>query len=334
MGRSNLCEPLHCKIIPEMFSFMTGSNCQSLCSIFIFRTGNDLKHYMKTMSDKNKLDWKEYEAITQYIYGALGAQYNIKVKDYGHNCKIKGKSGVYHQIDVLTEQSQGERRLLTAIECKYWNKKVNKDIVMKLSKVMEDSGITNGIIVCNAGFTRDTLTFAEHEGIKLVQLWEAGENDADFKKTVEIGMLDINIKAIVSRGIVTSIDCGGKIIAVAGEDEMIALHYVKLQDANGNTISLSEFLKEFSIEVQRRGELLKTTTIEYPLNRKLFWKRSNDEIAFEKIAITGFFAKIDKSSKKSFTLTDQVWMIMNELFDKRKLTLSKSGLIWSLPRDN
>jgi hypothetical protein len=23
------------------------------------------------MSDKSKLDWKEYEAITQYIYGAL-----------------------------------------------------------------------------------------------------------------------------------------------------------------------------------------------------------------------------------------------------------------------
>jgi hypothetical protein len=28
-----------------------------------------------------------------------------------------------------------------------------------------------------------------------------------------------------------------------------------------------------------------------------------------------------------------VWMIMNELFDKRKLILSKSGLIWNLPPD-
>ncbi len=111
------------------------------------------------------------------------------------------------------------------------------------------------------------------------------------------------------------------------------MHYIKLYDASGNTISLSEFLKEFSKEVQRRGELLKTTTIDYQLNRKLFWKLSNDEIAFEKISITGFFAKIDKSSKRSFQLTDQVWMIMNELFDKRILTLSKSGLIWNLPSD-
>jgi len=286
------------------------------------------------MSNKKELDWKGYEAITKYIYSALGAQYGIKVRGFGRNCKIKGKSGIPHQVDVLTEQFDGERKVLTAIECKYWNKRVNKDAVMKLSKVMEDSGIAFGIIVCKTGFTKDTLTFAEHEGIKLVELWEIGENDAEFNKTIEIGILDINIKAIVSRGVVTSIDFGGKIIAVADEDEMIAMHYVKLHDANGNIISLSEFLKEFSKEVQRRGELLKTTTIEYPLNRKLFYRQSNNEIAFDKIAITGYFAKIDKSSKKSFALTDQIWMIMNELFDKRKLTLSKSGLIWNLPSDH
>ena len=146
--------------------------------------------------------------------------------------------------------------------------------------------------------------------------------------------MDIIIRATVSRGVVTNIQFGGKTIAVAGEDEMIAMHYVKLHDGIGNTISLSDFLKEFSKEIQRRGELLKITTIEYPLNRKLFWRQSNNEIAFEKIAITGFFAKINKSSKKSFTLTDQVWMIMNELFDKRKITLSKSGLIWNLPTND
>ncbi|MDN3581402.1 hypothetical protein [Mucilaginibacter flavus] len=34
------------------------------------------------MSDKNELDWKEYEAITQYIYEVLGAQDGVKVKGY------------------------------------------------------------------------------------------------------------------------------------------------------------------------------------------------------------------------------------------------------------
>lgn len=286
------------------------------------------------MCDKNELDWKEYEAITQYIYGALEQKYGVKVVGYGRNCKVKGKSGVTYQIDVLTEQSDGKKTYRTAIECKFLKEKATNDTVMKLQGVMEDAGIEKGIIVCKTGFTRDTLIYAEHKGIKLVELWEAGENDADFQRTLEIGILNIDLGVVVSRGVVTSINLGDETIAAASEEEMIAMHYIKLHDANGNTISLSEFLKEFSKEVQKRGELLKTTTIEYSLNRKLFWRQPNSEITFEKIAITGFFAKIDKSSKKSFTLTDQVWMIMNEIFDKRRLTLSKSGLIWSLPSNS
>lgn len=281
------------------------------------------------MSNKNDLDWKEYEAITQYIYGALGERYGIKVKGYGPNCRIKGRSGVQHQVDVLTEQFDGEQQLLTAIECKYWNKKVNKDIVMKLSKVMEDSDIINGIIVCNAGFTRDTLTYAEHEGIKLVQLWEAGENDADFKKTFEIGVLDLRMDIMVSRANITSIDFGSEVIT--DEREIMAMYYAKLHNSDGSELAFMKFINHFSDELKGRNALLKTITIDYPLNIKLFLKFQDKEIETEKISITGFFTQTDRSKTRSFLLTDQVWMIMNELFDKRNLTLSKSGLIWHLP---
>ncbi len=282
------------------------------------------------MSDKNELDWEKYEAITKYIYGALGAQYGIKVKGYGPKFKVKGKSGVEHQVDVLTEQFNGERQLLTAIECKYWKKKVNKDIVMKLSETMMDAGIASGIIVCKSGFTRDTLTFAEYKGIKLVELREAGENDVDFKKTFEVGTLDIHINMMVSRVNVTSIDFGSR--TIAGEEKIMAMYYTSLHDSYGRVIPFSTYLKAFSGELESRGELLKTTTIGFPLSSKLFWKLPNEEIAVEKISITGFFTKTDRSSQRSFLLTDQVWMIMKELFDKRKLTLSKSGLIWNLPQ--
>ncbi len=283
------------------------------------------------MSDKNELDWEDYEAITKYIYGALGAQYGVKVKGYGRNCKIKGKSGLEHQVDVLTEQFDGGRQLLTAIECKYWKKKVNKDIVMKLSETMLDSGIAIGIIVCKMGFTKDTRTYAEYKGIKLVELREAEENDVDFKRTIEVGTLDLNIKIMVSRGNVTSIDLGSTIIT--GEKEIMAMYYAELHDPHGRTVPFGTYLKAFSEEVQHRGELLKISTIDYPLSPKLFWKLSDKEIPVEKISITGFLIKIDRSSIRSFLLTDQVWLIMKELFDKRKLTLSKSGLIWNLPLD-
>ncbi len=134
------------------------------------------------MSQNNKLDWEEYEAITQYIYGALGAKYGIKVIGCGRNCKVKGKSGATYQIDVLTEQSDGKKSRLTAIECKFLKEKVTNDTVMKLVCIMEDTGIESGIIVCKTGFTRDTLLYAEHKGIKLVELREAQENDKEIIK--------------------------------------------------------------------------------------------------------------------------------------------------------
>lgn len=277
------------------------------------------------MSDNNGLDWKEYEEITQYIYGALGEKQGIKVIGYGQNCKVKGKSGVNHQIDVLTEQQDGEKTLRTAIECKFLKQKVTKEIVMKLQGVMNDAGIESGIIVCKTGFTGDTMQYAAHHGIKLVELSEAREDDPDLQKIVELGIIDLNFNVIRSRAKATCIDLGSK--TIIGEDEIFAMWYVQLHDGNGGFISFGEFLKAFSSEVQRRGDLLNPTTIEYPLTRTLYW----NDTAIEKVTITGFFEKTDLSSKRSFRLTDQVWMIMNELFNNRRLTLSKSGLIWNLP---
>lgn len=283
------------------------------------------------MSDKNKRDWEEYEAITQYIYGALGAQYGIKVIGYGNTCKIKGQSGVQHQIDVLTEQFEGDQRLLTAIECKYVKKKVNKDIVMKLSQTMQDAGIASGIIVCKTGFTPDAVTFAGHLGIKLVELREAGENDDDFNKTVEIGTMELNIGVMVRRVIVNTIDFASCTVAIRNIDEYLYMYYTHLYSIDGKAIPFDNYLKVFAEEVSSRGELLKTVTKEFPLSDKLFWRLPDKEFVVEKIAITGFLADIDMSTQKSLRLTDQVWLIMKELFDGRKLTLSKSGLIWHLP---
>ena len=72
---------------------------------------------------KKNLDWEEYESVTKYIYEALGREDGVTILGYGHNCKVKGKSGVLHQIDVLTQHSNELHKYQTAIECKYLNKK-------------------------------------------------------------------------------------------------------------------------------------------------------------------------------------------------------------------
>jgi hypothetical protein len=283
------------------------------------------------MPQKNELDWEEYEAITRYIYGGLGEKYGIKVVGYGRNCKVKGKSGATYQIDVLTEQSDGERIHHTAIECKFLKKKVTNDIVMKLYGIMEDTGIESGIIVCKTGYTRDTMLYAEHKGIKLVELREAQENDSDFQRTLEIGIVDIRVNTTVSRANMTKIDFGTKVIT--DEQQLMGMHYATLNDAFGREIPFSKYFTVFADELRSRGELLKTTTIDIPTGGKLYWKLPGNDIAVEKIAITGFLTKTDQRSTSSFRLTDQVWMIMKELFDNRNLAMSKSGGIWNLPTD-
>jgi len=280
------------------------------------------------MSETSKINWQEYEAITKYIYESLGVQYGIKVLGYGNTCKLKGKSGVMHQIDVLTEQFDGKKSICTAIECKYCKEKANKDIVMKLSETMLDLGIEKGIIVCKSGFTKDTIMYAEHKGIKLVKLWEAGESDADYKKEIEFGTLDIRLNITRTRANITSITFGDKTIHF---DPLTGTAYLfKLRDASGREVSLKPYLLEFASEITNRKEVLKNISLDYSTDKILFIDVENGILTVEKFSVTGFLTIDDLSTKKYFTLTDQVWMIMEELFDKRRLSLSKSGLIWSV----
>src|SRR5690606_24149529 len=98
------------------------------------------------MSLANTLDWKTYESITKYIYETLGKQSGVTIKGYGNDCKVTGKSGLSHQIDVITSHTDGSHTYETAIECKCRKEKVNKDVVMKLLQILEDTSIMKGII--------------------------------------------------------------------------------------------------------------------------------------------------------------------------------------------
>ena len=116
--------------------------------------------------------------------------------------------------------------------------------------------------------------------------------------------------------------------------EIMAMYYAKLYDTNGHEIPFSRYTTAFSDKLQNNGVQWNTTTVDFPTDRLLFWKSQGKEIAIEKIAITGFLSRTDENFTNSFTLTDQVWMVMKELFDGRNLTMSKSGFIWNLPQDS
>lgn len=276
------------------------------------------------MEDQNKLDWQTYEFITKYIYETLGQQYNINIEGYGHDCKIKGQSGVQHQIDVLTSESDHSGRYRTAIECKYLNKKVNKDIVMKLLAIINDTDIKRGIIVSKSGYTPDAQQFAKHNKILIVQLREAGKEEKEPPKQMHFFDLILNIKINIKSPVVTDItatDIDDKIIKLDEKDQ----YQIFIDKPNGRKSRLFDEIMVFK-EYLNNQKPFKTITKLYEYqNSILRVQNSNQNI--KSITYTGLLTVQDKNQKKTFSIVDKVWLIMEKIFEEQSFIISEGGLI-------
>jgi hypothetical protein len=280
------------------------------------------------MSQVNELDWKKYEAITKYIYETLGQEFGVKVIGFGERFKITGRSGVSHQIDVLTSNSDGIHTYRTAIECKYWKEKITKDIVMKVSGVIDDCGINKGVIVSKNGYTQDCYNFARHKNIELVELKESEGKDVNgMSRVVNIGILGIQIRSTITRPEIlkTIIEYGEKI---RNEKEEINIYNCTIILSNGNHIPFTEFTKAFQDELHHQGKLFQLISKKYETNGASFLnKKTNASVKIKGIIFTGVLKKIDKNSDLKFSIVDQVWLIMKSIFDERTFTITENGLI-------
>lgn len=141
------------------------------------------------------MNWQSYEETVKDIYERLGKTAGIKILGWGPNCKVKGKSGVNHQIDVLASHSDGIHSYKTAIECKYLKDKVQKDTIAKLAEILEDAKIEKGVVVSKSGFTQDTETFAKYKNIDLVELREPVDEDWEGR----VKDIDLRIRVLTPR---------------------------------------------------------------------------------------------------------------------------------------
>lgn len=270
------------------------------------------------MNEKVNLDWKKYETITKYIYETLGKEIGVIIEGYGNNCKVEGKSGVYHQIDVLTKHSDGIHNYRTAIECKYWKEKINKDIVMKVSDIIEDASINKGVIISKNGFTNDGISFAKYKNIGLVELREITEKD----KEISGEIFDINTWILRPQILGIKIDALDKI---ENKEELIEVNKVKIQLINGNKIPLDYYLTTFKKDLQK-GKVFQIITKGYRLKgASLINEKTNSIAKIKGIIITGVLTKMDSDLK--FHPVDQIWLIMKSFFEDRTFTISEKGII-------
>ncbi len=279
------------------------------------------------MHETKNLDWKTYESITKYIYETLGKQSGVKIKGYGNDCIVKGKSGVSHQIDVLTTHSDGIHSYETAIECKYWKKKVNKDIVMKLVQILEDTRISKGIIVSKSGFTRDGIQFAKHKDIEIVHLREYEEKDLqDSSHKIEIATLDLKIKIHITRPEITSIDIGNN-RKIEIKHEFDYFDYIILLE-NGNQVPFYDYVNNFRKEIKLLNNKTKSLTRTYKIQgSKLLNRQTGEKIDLDEILFTGQITESDDNRNLKYTIVDKVWLLMKSIFEERTFSFLENGLI-------
>ena len=125
------------------------------------------------------MSWQSYEELVKDVYQELGKVNGVKIECWGRSCKVRGKSSVDNQIDVLTSHSDGVHEYKTAIECKYWNKKISIAHVRDISAKIADTKIVKGILVSKIGFTKGAMKLAKQNNISLVELREPRDSDWD-----------------------------------------------------------------------------------------------------------------------------------------------------------
>lgn len=279
------------------------------------------------ISEENNLDWKIYESITKYIYETLGYQSGVKIKGYGSTCKAVGKSGLSHQIDVITSHTDGIDTYETAIECKYRKEKVNKDVVMKLVQILEDTGIRKGIIVSKSGFTRDGIQYAKHKDIGIVHLREYDEKDLQGSTDkIDIATLDLNIKIHRTRPEITRIDIGDN-RKIEINHEFDYFNFIVMLE-NGSQVPFYDYVNDFRKEINRLNNKAKPLTGKYKIpGSKLFNQQTGVKVDLDDIIFTGQISESDDDRNLKFDIVDKVWLLMKSIFEERTFTFSESGLI-------
>lgn len=266
------------------------------------------------------MEWQDYEEVTKNIYETLGKQAGVRVVCHGSACKVRGKSDVEHQIDVLTSHSDGIHEYLTDIECKYWAETVNKDIVMKVDGIVRDCLFSKGIIVSKMGFTEDATKYAASVNIGLVVLREP--LDADWEGRVKTIVLNLHA-------------CYPEILRF---DQIATQAY---ENIDGQRIHTEEFYYEMPDGSKKRirevlDDFQKLLTfdsvgkeieqeVNFPAGTILYGPARQKIADMKAVKIKGILRESIHTTQVDGE--DQVWLIMKSLFENKQYTVSKTGEI-------
>lgn len=164
------------------FSVVSPSNSKVLTVVSCLREshpfcGNSLLQVRTVSIEMNQqfyirnMDFKEYEQFTATIIKDFKQFKNAAIST---NCRVKGirQPGEY-EIDILVRIRLQELLDFTIIvECKQWNKKVDRPVVQKLIQTKDAISAQKAVIVSPIGFTQEAIEVAKANGVALWILTE------------------------------------------------------------------------------------------------------------------------------------------------------------------
>lgn len=271
-----------------------------------------------------KLDWKSYEELVKDIYEQLGSNGGVKILGHGNDCKYKGKSGVEHQIDVLTSHSDGLHTYITDIECKYWEEHINKDIVMKVDSIVKDCNFSKGIIVSKRGFTPDAIAYAKHIGVGLVELREM--TDEDWKGRIR----KMVINYIVQYPELTSvhIEIEDNSVSEVKKESIIAnIQQVIIYDRSTGPTTLAQLIEDdFFKELRQKqpGETLKKS-YQFGPDASITCQEQGTNNRLKSIKMSGVMKSINETDVISDD--NRILYYMKCIFEKIEIFLNANGQI-------
>mgnify|MGYP006186932985 FL=1 len=198
---------------------------------------------------------------------------------------------------------------------------------MKLVQILEDTGISKGIIVSKSGFTRDGIQYAKHTDIEIVHLREYEEKDLQGSNTkIDIGTLNLNIKIHRTRPTITSIDIGGN-RKIEIKDEFDYFDFTIILK-NGNQVAFYDYVNDFRKEINRLNDKTKPLTGKYKIpESKLLNRQTGEKVNLDEILFTGQITESDDNRNLKYTIVDKVWLLMKSIFEERTFSLSENGII-------
>ena len=110
--------------------------------------------------DREPQSWKELQDLVKQLFDEIGCKTELEKE-------IKLARGT-KKIDVYVEDVCSTPAMVYLCECKYWNKKIPKDVIHAFRTVVTDAGANMGFIIAKIGFQAGAEDACRNSNIKLL----------------------------------------------------------------------------------------------------------------------------------------------------------------------